>query len=82
VTGFELPNWDDAKVLTLQAHATLPDLPCVGWDVMLTPNGPRLLEGNYDCSAALTQITHQQFLGLTCFPAYLTEHLHEHKAVQ
>lgn len=77
VTGFELPHWDDAKALALQAHTTLPNVPCVGWDVMLTPDGPRLLEGNYDCSAALTQITHQQLLGLTRFPVYLTEHLHQ-----
>lgn len=73
--GFELPCWDEAKALALQALATLPSIACVGWDVVLTENGPRLLEGNNDCSAALTQITHQRLLGLTRFPAYLDAHI-------
>lgn len=77
LTGFELPYWDEARALALQAHETLPNIACVGWDVMLTPDGPQLLEGNYDCSAALTQITHQQFLGLSRFPEYLNAHLQE-----
>lgn len=75
LTGQKLPEWEEAKTLALQAHATLPNIACVGWDVMLTANGPRLLEGNYDCSATLTQITHQQLLGLTRFPEYLTAHI-------
>lgn len=77
VAGSELPHWDQAKALALQAHATLSGIACVGWDLILTPNGPRLLEGNNDCSAALTQITHKRLLGLTRFPAYLNAYLQE-----
>lgn len=74
IPGFELPYWDEARALALQAHTTLPSIACVGWDLILTADGPLLLEGNNDCSAALTQITHQRLLGLTRFPVYLDAH--------
>lgn len=75
MVGQQLPDWHEAKALALQAHATLPSIACVGWDVMLTPSGPLLLEGNYDCSAAVTQIAHQQLLGLTRFSEYMNAHV-------
>lgn len=75
MAGFELPGWDEAKALALEAHATLPSIACVGWDMVLTESGPLFLEGNYDCSAALTQITHQRLLGLTHLPACLSTFL-------
>lgn len=81
MTGFELPHWEDAKELALEAHAPLRHIVCVGWDLFLTPEGPRLLEGNNDCSATLTQITHQRLLGLTRFPKYFCQHLHRQEHV-
>lgn len=75
MAGLELPHWDEAKSLALQAHASLQSAACVGWDLMITQEGPLLLEGNNDCSAALLQITHQKLLGRTRFPLYLQEYV-------
>jgi hypothetical protein len=37
--------------LTAESHAALcPDVPLVGWDVALTPQGTFLLEANFSCN--------------------------------
>lgn len=44
--GWVLPFWQEVKALVLAGHMALPDIPSIGWDVALTPDGPILLEGN------------------------------------
>lgn len=44
--GFALPYWDAACVLVQQAALLFLPMRTVGWDVALTPEGPRLVEGN------------------------------------
>ena len=46
--GVRLPFWPEAVQLVLDAHNALRDIPSVGWDVAITPDGPVLVEGNDD----------------------------------
>ena len=44
--GIEIPYWEDVKKLVVKAHMLLPEIPTIGWDVAITPDGPILIEGN------------------------------------
>lgn len=44
--GTVIPYWNEAKELVIRAHEALPEIPTIGWDVAITPNGPVLIEGN------------------------------------
>ena len=46
--GFQLPDWEKVKSLVTRAHEQFYELQSIGWDVVLCPEGPRLLEGNDD----------------------------------
>ncbi len=45
---FEIPHFDKAKSLTLEAARLIPGLRIVGWDVAIGESGPVLIEGNSD----------------------------------
>jgi len=55
ITGFQLPCFEEAKQLCLQAMRVVPQVRYVAWDVALTPEGPRLIEGNSFPSHAVPQ---------------------------
>lgn len=44
--GYALPFWPEVQELVIKAHNALKDIPSIGWDVAITPDGPILLEGN------------------------------------
>lgn len=46
--NFEIPLFDLAKSLTLEAAGLVPGLRIVGWDVAIGESGPVLIEGNSD----------------------------------
>ena len=46
--NFEIPHFDRAKSLTLEAARLAPGLRIVGWDVAIGESGPVLIEGNSD----------------------------------
>jgi hypothetical protein len=46
LTGFELPNWEEACALTRRAAMNFLPVRAIGWDVALTSDGPMLVEGN------------------------------------
>ena len=53
--GFEVPYFAEAVALARRAHARLPLL-YVGWDVGITPDGPRLIEGNSGAHLSLMEV--------------------------
>ncbi len=55
IVGFQLPDFEEAKEMCLQAMEVVPQLGYVAWDVALTPRGPRLIEGNSFPSHAVPQ---------------------------
>lgn len=46
IEGFQIPLWEEAKALCLEAAKLVPQMRYVGWDVAVTPSGPVLVEGN------------------------------------
>ena len=68
IAGFQLPDWDAAVDLALQAHNTLPTIALVAWDIAITPDGPVIIEGNSTPGANSPQITHKMPWGATDFP--------------
>lgn len=46
--GFCIPKWDITKQFVVEAAKVTPQLRYTSWDVAVTPNGPVLLEGNWD----------------------------------
>ena len=54
-TGLMVPAWEEARDLALRAAAAFPCVRAVGWDVAVTPDGPRLLEGNWAWCEKLAQ---------------------------
>jgi hypothetical protein len=55
VTGFALPFWPEVRTACLDAAEKFLPLRTIGWDVAVTPEGPRFVEGNawYDPPYAL-----------------------------
>ncbi len=46
LAGRRIPDFDAAVALALRAMAEVPPLALVHWDIIVTPSGPILLEGN------------------------------------
>lgn len=46
IVGYQLPCWQEAMDMCLQAAAKLPQVGYVGWDIAVSENGPQLIEGN------------------------------------
>ena len=46
IPGFQIPLWEKAKTLVLQAALVRPGVRFIGWDVAITNDYPLLIEGN------------------------------------
>lgn len=46
--GKRLFCWREAIEITERAHSLFPDLPSIGWDLAMTPDGMTLIEGNFN----------------------------------
>lgn len=46
IAGRPVPDWERLLPLCARAHRSVPEFSCVGWDVALSAQGPRLLEAN------------------------------------
>ncbi|WP_164103330.1 sugar-transfer associated ATP-grasp domain-containing protein [Candidatus Laterigemmans baculatus] len=75
IAGMKVPLFPEAVALTLRAHARDRWMPFVGWDVVITPAGPCLLEANPDWCVELAQIVSGVPLGETLYPEIYFEHL-------
>lgn len=56
ITGATIPHWDAVKSGLLSIAAKLPYLPYVGWDLIHTDGGFRVIEGNNYTDVNLFQI--------------------------
>jgi hypothetical protein len=56
ITGVVIPGWQDVLRRVLEIAGEHPYLPYVGWDVVVTANGPRLLEGNANSGTDVLQV--------------------------
>ena len=46
ITGRVLPMWNDVRELVRKAHLAFRDRVVIGWDIAITADRPRLVEGN------------------------------------
>ena len=70
-----MPHYAAARALALRAHACFSWVPFVGWDVVVTPDGPVLLEANPDFGVEHSQISMGRPLGETVYPEVYFEYL-------
>jgi len=75
ITGVTIPYFSDALNLSQRAHSCFPWMPFVGWDVVITENGPLILEANPNFGIELPQIVCGQPLGFTPYPDIYLQHL-------
>lgn len=75
IAGRVLPRWRETVALACAAHAKLPGIVIIGWDIALTPDGPMLLEGNHQIALNFLQLPPSPPLGHTTLPALLLWHL-------
>jgi len=50
-----IPDWPTVHDLAIAAHAAFPTIQAIAWDFVLTPIGPRLLEGNTNWGVFIPQ---------------------------
>ena len=55
IVGFEVPFWEEAKQMCIDAAQKVPQMRFVAWDVAITNDGPRFIEGNSFPSHAVPQ---------------------------
>lgn len=56
IAGLPVPGFGQAVSVVLAAADLVPGLALTGWDVIVTPDGPMILEGNSECNWALTSL--------------------------
>lgn len=48
IIGFEIPYWQECKVMVIKAAKLVPGNRSIGWDVAVTNEGAVLIEGNHN----------------------------------
>lgn len=70
ITGFQIPYFDEAKAMCLEAMRVIPQVRFVAWDVAITPDGPTLIEGNSFPSHAVPQFAAHYPDGIGILPEF------------
>lgn len=60
--GFQIPYWPETLALVRSAAELHPENRSIGWDIVITPDGPGLIEGNHDWCKLVWQLPVQQGL--------------------
>jgi hypothetical protein len=56
IEGFKVPYWQETLEMVKQASLKHPQNQSIGWDVVITANGPGLIEGNHDWCKLVWQL--------------------------
>jgi hypothetical protein len=56
IKGAIIPNWREIKSDILKISRRIPFIPYVGWDIVITQDGFKILEGNYNPDPDVLQI--------------------------
>jgi hypothetical protein len=75
ITGRILPMWNELCDLVHRAHSVFDDWVVIGWDVAITAEGPRLVEGNSGPDIDLIQRPLRMAFGDTRLGELLAFHL-------
>lgn len=55
--GYQLPYWKETIETVEKLHNIFPEFSSVGWDIAITPTGPKIIEGNHQWDLAVPQTT-------------------------
>ena len=56
IEGFQIPSWEEILKMVKEASLLYTNNRSIGWDVIVTKNGPGLLEGNHDWCKLVWQL--------------------------
>ena len=56
IEGFQVPHWHETLEMVEKASRLDPENRSIGWDVVITPDGPGLIEGNHDWCKLVWQL--------------------------
>jgi hypothetical protein len=56
IEGFQVPYWNETLALVREAAELHPQNRSIGWDVVVTADGPGLIEGNHDWCKLVWQL--------------------------
>ena len=56
IIGFQIPFWQEILAMVKRAALKHPENKSIGWDVVVTANGPGLIEGNHDWCKLVWQL--------------------------
>lgn len=56
IEGVQVPFWDETRQLVLEASYKLSFMEYVGWDIIISPTGPVILEGNVNSGMNVIQV--------------------------
>jgi hypothetical protein len=75
VEGRLVANWPAIADLARRAHLVFRHRRVIGWDIVLTPEGPVLLEGNVKPDVNFLQRVHRQLMGQSPLAPLLRHYL-------
>ena len=55
--NYQLPYWQEALEMVKKLHELFYQIPSIGWDVAITPTGPKIIEGNCGWDIFIPQTT-------------------------
>ena len=70
IIGFQVPYFEEAKEMCLKAMRVVPQVRFVAWDVAITADGPRFIEGNSFPSHAVPQFAAHYPDGIGILPEF------------
>ena len=70
IVGFQIPFFEEAKKMCLEAMRVVPQVRFVAWDVAITADGPRFIEGNSFPSHAAPQFAAHYPDGIGILPEF------------
>ena len=56
IVGFQVPFWEETLKMVKKAALEFPQNRSIGWDIVITENGPGFIEGNHDWCKLLWQL--------------------------
>jgi hypothetical protein len=56
IIGFQIPFWKEILEMTKRASLKHPQNKSIGWDIVVTENGPGFIEGNHDWCKLVWQL--------------------------
>lgn len=62
IVGLQIPFWKETVAMVKKAAKEHPQNRSIGWDIVITENGPGFIEGNHDWCKLLWQLPAQQGL--------------------